>query len=51
MTTASSTEKAVVDYTALAAAADEKAKNFQHAKGKLPARERIDMLCDEGSFV
>jgi acetyl-CoA carboxylase carboxyltransferase component len=23
----------------------------QHAKGKLTARERIEMLCDEGSFV
>ena len=23
----------------------------QHDKGKLTARERIDLLCDEGSFV
>ena len=23
----------------------------QHEKGKLTARERIDLLCDEGSFV
>jgi propionyl-CoA carboxylase beta chain len=51
MTTAESAQPTVVDYTALAAAADEKAKNFQHAKGKLTARERIEMLCDEGSFV
>ncbi len=44
-------EKTTVDYNALAATADEKAKAFQHAKGKLTARERIEMLCDEGSFV
>ncbi|MGO1950851.1 MAG: acyl-CoA carboxylase subunit beta [Mycobacteriaceae bacterium] len=44
-------ERTTVDYNALAAAADEKAQKFQHAKGKLTARERIDMLCDEGSFV
>ncbi|MGJ0181952.1 acyl-CoA carboxylase subunit beta [Corynebacterium glyciniphilum] len=43
--------KASVDYDALAAAADEKAQKFQHGKGKMTARERIDMLCDEGSFV
>lgn len=48
MTTA---ERNTVDYDALAAAADEKAKKFQHAKGKLTARERIELLCDEGSFV
>ena len=47
MTTA---ERNTVDYDALAAAADEKAKKFQHAKGKLTARERIELLCDEGSF-
>ena len=25
--------------------------NAQHAKGKLSARERLDLLLDEGSFV
>ncbi len=25
--------------------------NAQHEKGKLTARERIDLLCDEGTFV
>ncbi|MGW2255229.1 carboxyl transferase domain-containing protein, partial [Kitasatospora sp. NPDC001660] len=28
----------------------EKATEAQHAKGKLTARERIDLLLDEGSF-
>ena len=30
---------------------EERAKEKQHAKGKLTARERIDLLLDEGSFV
>jgi propionyl-CoA carboxylase beta chain len=32
-------------------AASQKAIDKQHAKGKLTARERIDLLLDEGSFV
>ena len=30
---------------------EERAKEKQHAKGKLTARERIDLLLDDGSFV
>src|SRR5438067_2342701 len=32
-------------------AGSERAVEKQHAKGKLTARERIDLLLDEGSFV
>ncbi|MFD5568248.1 carboxyl transferase domain-containing protein, partial [Streptomyces cadmiisoli] len=32
-------------------AGSERAVDKQHAKGKLTARERIDLLMDEGSFV
>ena len=35
----------------LAANADPQAMERQHARGKLTARERIDLLLDEGSFV
>ncbi len=37
-------QEAVVD-------AEKKAQQKQHAKGKLTARERVDMLVDPGSFV
>lgn len=40
-----------VDYSALEDKAEEKAKAFQHAKGKKTARERLDILLDEDSFV
>lgn len=40
-----------IDYAALEATAEEKAKAFQHAKGKQTARERLDMLLDKDSFV
>src|SRR5262245_13052028 len=36
---------------AQAAAADPQAAEKQHARGKLTARERIDLLLDPGSFV
>lgn len=35
---------------AVLAGPSEKATEAQHAKGKLTARERIDLLLDEGSF-
>lgn len=40
-----------VDYESLVNIANKKAEDSQHKKGKLTARERINMLCDEGSFV
>lgn len=40
-----------IDYAQVAEAAEEKAKKVQHPKGKYTARERINMLLDDGSFV
>ena len=34
----------------LAAEAEDHARGRQHVKGKLPARERLDLLLDTGSF-
>lgn len=44
-------EQHVVDYAALAEAGEEKARAFQHSKGKQTARERLDALLDPNSFV
>ncbi|HIW95401.1 MAG TPA: acyl-CoA carboxylase subunit beta [Candidatus Corynebacterium gallistercoris] len=44
-------KKPDLDYTAKADAAEEKARNVQHPKGKKTARERLDLLLDEDSFV
>jgi propionyl-CoA carboxylase beta chain len=38
-------------YTEAVVDAEEKAKEKQHAKGKMTARERIELLVDPGSFV
>nr|WP_260620024.1 acyl-CoA carboxylase subunit beta [Corynebacterium anserum] len=40
-----------VDYAALELKAEHKARDFQHAKGKKTARERLALLLDEDSFV
>ena len=45
------TPKNRIDYATLEAKAEEKAKAFQHGKGKKTARERLDMLLDKDSFV
>ncbi|MDN8634746.1 acyl-CoA carboxylase subunit beta [Corynebacterium kefirresidentii] len=41
----------LIDYSTLSSYADSKAESVQHPKGKLTARERIALLCDEGSFI
>ena len=38
-------------YTEAVVDAEAKAKEKQHAKGKMTARERIELLVDPGSFV
>ena len=41
---------AVVKAAELARAAEERARDKQHAKGKKTARERLDLLFDTGTF-
>ncbi len=49
------TSERIADYKArlhdAVVASEEEAKERQHAKGKLTARERLDLLLDTGSFV
>ncbi|MDC7104819.1 acyl-CoA carboxylase subunit beta [Corynebacterium falsenii] len=40
-----------VDYRSIEQQAEEKAAAFQHAKGKKTARERLELLLDDDSFV